>query len=207
MISCPVLHQSISNDSIPFLREPPVLGGKHQASPTSELLMRKPSAKKLKSTSSRRVCFESVSKADTGRVTLTDEEKELMWWNNETKFQAKLDSISFQKEQADDESSTYTAAFRQALHMCSSNAPLQGAPLISDSPVRGLEQRIFPELMQPRRRAVAMVLKAQRKLPKGASPEQKAALLCALSKKLTKPSRRVARLLAIGDATVAAELK
>jgi hypothetical protein len=179
----------------------------------SAKFLKMPEATKRKSRSPHKVRFETDSEnqifpeVDTGRVELTEEEKKLMWWDGGGRRRAKLHARAYKKELEEDEglSTSYGAKFHQALDMCLSKTLLQNVPLISNSSARGLEHQIFPELTESRHRAVRMVLMAQKQLPDKVTPDNQAALLSSVSKNLTRTSRRVARLLGIGDARVAAE--
>jgi hypothetical protein len=172
----------------------------------TELLLTIPVTKKQKLQSARRVGFDLLPQVDTRQVVLlTHEEKKLMWWDFDIRKEARLDALAYKEDNRGEGYLSYTSKFHAALHLCSSDGRLENVPLISDVPVRGLEQCMFPGLTHVRLLVVRKVLRAQRKLPAKSSPEQQALLLGAVSKKLTRPSRRVARLLGIGDARVAAE--
>ena len=102
--------------------------------------------------------------------------------------------------------------YHEALKLCSSTSdelkkggPLnpEDIPAISDTPVRGLEQRIFPETVAERQKIVARVVAAQKKLPEKLTADQKSKLLRAASQNLTRKSRMLARLYGIGDEKVA----
>jgi hypothetical protein len=164
-----------------------------------------PVAKKQKSRSTRRVRFDLLPQVDSRRVEPTHEEKMLMWWDSDIKKQPRQDGLAFKDN--DEGYLSYVSKFHQALNLCSSNGRLENVPLISDVPVRGLEQGMFPDLIHGRLLVVSKVLRAQRKLPAKTSPEQQALLLSLVSKNLTRPSRLLARLLGIGDARVAAETR
>jgi hypothetical protein len=167
-------------------------------------LLTLPVAKKHKSRSTRRVRFDLLPQVDTRRVELlTNEEKKLMWWDFDIKKQVRQDALAY-KDNGEGYIS-YISKFHEALHLCSSNGRLENVPLVSDVPVRGLEQSMFPHLIHARLLVVSKLLRAQSKLPANTSPEQQAFLLSAVSQNWTRPSRRVARLLGIGDARVAAE--
>ena len=75
---------------------------------------------------------------------------------------------------------------------------LRGTSL--DSPARGLEPIIFPNLKARRRHILKTVLKAQLRLPEKSSPEEKTALLSEVCLRLTRPSRQMARWLGAIDA-------
>jgi hypothetical protein len=189
-----------SRNEPPSLKEELVIGLERRTE-----LQTLPVAKKQKSRSTHRVRFDLLPQVDSRRVELTThEEKKLMWWNrSDIKKQARRDGLAYKDN--GEESLSYVSKFHQALHLCSSNGRLENVPLISDVPVRGLEQCLFPDLIHARLLVVSKVLRAQRKLPAKISPEQQALLLGVVSKNLTRPSRRVARLLGIGDARVAAD--
>jgi hypothetical protein len=164
-----------------------------------------PVAKDQKSRSASRVRFNLLPHVDTRRVELlTHEEKKLLWWDfDDIQKQARLDALAYKDN--GEGSLSYISKFHKAFHLCRSKGRLENVPLISDDPVRGLEQCLFPALIHARLLVVSKVLRAQIKLPAKTSPEQQALLLSAVSKNWTRPSRRVARLLGIGDARVAAE--
>ena len=143
---------------------------------------------------------------DMGRVEITKEERTLMFWDGSVRKRARRYAEAYRKEISREEgspASSYSSRFQKAYEMCSSNARLQNTPLISKSPTRGLEHQVFPESRKARVRVVRTLVAAQKKLPKKVSPDNQAELLSAVSKKLTRGSRRLARLLGIGDAKVA----
>jgi hypothetical protein len=146
----------------------------------------------------------------TARVELTEEEKTQMWWSNVSGLQRKNKQNEFKElVRQTSENEEYIAKFRQALDLCnnsSSKYPLQNVPLVSDCPARGIERVLFPELGQYRRQGVRTIVLAQSRLPPKMSLDLQQKLLGATSKRLSRPSRRLARLLGIGDAMVAAVL-
>lgn len=146
------------------------------------------------------------------RVELTEVEKVLMWWQPqevmEIKRRAKHTSHSYRHPRGENEDSPcdYHSKFASAVDMCTnSSGHMEGAPLLSNTPARGLEPYIFPEYhSQQRSKVVRSVLDAQTKLPSKLSADGRARVLNATSKHLTRPMRTLARLLAIGDARVVA---
>ena len=126
-----------------------------------------------------------------------------MWWDGEIKKKARLDGLAYKDN--GEGSISYVSKFHQALDLCSSTGRLENVPLISDVPVRGLEQCMFPGLTHARLLVDSKVPRAQRKLPPQSSPEQHALLSSAASKNLTRPSRRVSRFSGIGHPTAAAQ--
>jgi hypothetical protein len=147
---------------------------------TKELLIL-PVAKKQKSRSAHRVRFDLLPQVDTRRVELlTHEEKKLIWWDFDIKKQARLDALAFKDN--GEGSLSYISKFHEAFLLCSSIGRLENVPLISDIPVRGLEQCLFPDLIHARLQVVSKVLRAQIKLPANTSLEQQALLLSAVSK-------------------------
>jgi HD-GYP domain-containing protein (c-di-GMP phosphodiesterase class II) len=121
--------------------------------------------------------------------------------------------VNYNSSSDDDERSVtslsrhdFAEKYRQALDVCSSakTVPLpEDIPTISDTPIRGLEHRIFPETVMARQEVVKKVVAAQRKLPPGLTADQQSKLLRAASQNLTRKSRMLARLYGIGDAQVA----
>ena len=143
------------------------------------------------------------------RVALTTEEAASMWWQSEeaNSFKSRAKRAAKVYQTSEVASDSYSEKFKEALDICTnSSGQLENVPLVSNSPARGLENYIFPELVQQRKRVIRAVLNAQRKLPRGLSVDHRSKLLNATSKHLTRPSRRLARLLAIGDAKVVAEM-
>jgi hypothetical protein len=144
------------------------------------------------------------------RVELTEMEMVLMWWQPEEvmeiKLRAKRTSALYRHPRGEDDDSScdYHSKFASAVDMCTnSSGYMEGAPLLSNTPARGLEPYIFPEYhSQQRRKVVRSVLDAQKKLPSKLSADGRARVLNATSKHLTRPMRTLARLLAIGDARV-----
>jgi hypothetical protein len=145
-----------------------------------------------------------------------------LWIGNEGKRRAKAVVQHFKKALAeqqraehDDTTTTspppsfYLHHFQQALTITQSDGKLDSHLVRSismDSPARGLEHYILPNMNQSRRRVVKMILRAQSRLPPHTNPEQKAFLLREVSKNLSKPSRRIAQLLGIGDAKVLVDM-
>eukprot|EP00934_Nitzschia_sp_Nitz4_P008310 Nitzschia sp. Nitz4//scaffold230_size58257//36396//37061//NITZ4_006485-RA/size58257-processed-gene-0.101-mRNA-1//-1//CDS//3329543262//8300//frame0 len=167
------------------------------------------SNKKRRSKAKKQVRFNlESSQVDSNRVCLTQEECESMWFGRSTKKQALSEATVFRespKGSMDVDSRSYLACFKEALSTCHSDNKLEHLPPVSgDTSARGLEPLIFPEMVKIRRRATQMVLKAQERFPPGANRDQRAALLGSVSKSLSKPSRRMARILAVGDAKVVA---
>jgi hypothetical protein len=156
---------------------------------------------------------EIIPEIATGRVSLTQEEKTRMWWHggDDIKRRAKREAIKIRRasEGGGDEKyfSTYISNFRRALDECiTKSGRFEALPMVSGGPGRGLEQMIFSELSQWRYRFVRTLINAQKQLPATLPHDQKAHLLCATSKLLSRPSMRLARFMAIGDARVAARL-
>lgn len=174
-----------------------------------------PLKKKLKTRSQARVHFAVVDGSNEllctvygDRVELTEEEIELMWWKAEeaAHFRKRAKHVS-KVYQSAGTTCPYTVNFKRAIELCSTTAgSMENIPLVSNTPARGLEPYVFPELTSKRRKVVRTIVNAQRKLPDGLHPEQKAKLLNAASKSLTRSARRMSRILAIGDASVAAKI-
>ena len=150
---------------------------------------------------------------DCNRLELTYEERIQMWWQareyNSFKRKAKHIAKIYQTlGPLDEEQCDYVTRFRNAIDVCTnSSSHMDSVPLLSNTPTRGLEAYIFPQYHSERRKKVIKsVLRAQRKLPTTIDVDGRARLLNATSKHLTRPMRRLARLLAIGDARVAASL-
>lgn len=204
------MHQGIYNPQVPpglLLRSH---SSKHIRGTNQPLLQKRVSSRRLKSKPGKSVDFDLQGvQVDMNRAELTPEERHDMWFGRATKKQAMAAAAALREspeECLDEATHTYLACFQQALTTCHSNNKLEQLPPISiHSSARGLEPIIFPEMVQMRTRVVGLVLKAQRKLPPTATLDQRAALLRSVSKNLTKPSRRIARVLAVGDAAVVAE--
>jgi hypothetical protein len=148
-----------------------------------------------------------VRKAIYGRVTMTPEEKKALWWDKQLKKSARLAIRMYRHNRGSDGPSKeeFEQKFSQALALCRSNCEkMEAIPMLSDTPIRGLEQKIFPETVQARQEVIRKVVAAQHKLPKQLAPEQQSKLLRAASQNLTRSSRMMARLYGIGDANVAA---
>jgi hypothetical protein len=154
-----------------------------------------PVTKQQKSRLALKVRFDLLPQADT--------RQKLMWWDSNIDKQARLDAMAYKDNGKGFLS--YISKFHEALHLCSSIGHLEDVPMLSNFPVCGLEQCMFPGLIHARLRVVSKVLRAQIKLSLNKIPKQQALLLGVVSKNLTRPSRRVAQLLGIGDARVAAE--
>lgn len=160
--------------------------------------------------SSKMVSFDlSIIQEHFSRVEITDDDVCELWHGSETRRRAKADAAAFRgasrdAPENDIESCTYLEHFKQALTITQSNGKLDDLvrTMSVDSPARGLEPTIVPGLMEARRRRIAMILRAQKRLPPQATPEQKAYLLREVSRNLSTPSRRLAQLLGVGDAKV-----
>lgn len=147
----------------------------------------------------------------SSQLQITDDDIGLLWHGNETRKQARAAVLALRSEASkarqDEEPTTnsYVDHFKQALTLSQSpdgNMDNLSRNMSMDSPARGLEQSLFPEITEGRRRIIQKILKAQSRLPPHASPGQKGFLLREVSRHLTRPSRRLAQLLAVGDARV-----
>jgi hypothetical protein len=98
----------------------------------------------------------------------------------------------------------FTQRYRHVLQQVATNNMDEMEMNLSDSPIRGLEQHVFPEIMSAREAIIRKVVAAQDRLPKQLPPEQQSKLLRVASQNLTKGSRLLARLKGMGDASVAA---
>jgi hypothetical protein len=102
----------------------------------------------------------------------------------------------------------FNERYRQALDLLSNPAEsisVDDLPCnLSETAIRGLEPKVFPETVTERRGIVRKVVAAQDRLPEGLAPEQQSKLLRAVSQNLTRRSRLLARLYGMGDANVAA---
>lgn len=74
---------------------------------------------------------------------------------------------------------------------------------IANSGARGLEVLVVPQLVKDRKATIRSVLKAQSKFTEKMALDQKADILCATSRILSRETTLLARLLAKGDANVA----
>jgi hypothetical protein len=139
---------------------------------------------------------------------MDEEEKKALWWDNDLRKSSRHSIRMYMRNQHLDgiPKDEFEHRYRQAVTMCSSYcADITEIPLLSDTPIRGLEHKIFPDLINSRKDVVRKVVAAQHKLPKQLSPEQQSKLLRAVSQNLTRSSRMLARLYGIGDSTVAAD--
>ena len=159
------------------------------------------------------ICF-------TSELSL-EQERERCWWSKaELKQNAKNDVRAYRDANSRTCSSSQTQQgtqtdkneFSLAWKLCIENSRnhnfdiVEAVPLIPGQvPYRGLELCLFPELKRNRRYVISTFLKVQQKLPRQMSADQRDQALSAVSKKLTKPSKRIARLLGIGDANFVAE--
>ncbi len=143
---------------------------------------------------------------------ITDEEMRNMWYGIETRRQARATVVALKAQLStttskdeDQTTCSYIEHFQEALTVSQSpDGKLDSIlrKMSMDTPVRGLEHCMFPEIAHSRRRVIHKILRAQARLPPHASPGQRAFLLREVSMNLTRPSRRIAQLLAIGDAKV-----
>lgn len=185
---------------------------------TSENSATKVSCKKRKhSTCFRRVHFQQdpdsrrvIRKSIYGRASLTDEEKKTLWWDKQPLRHSVRQSIRMFKsnKHCDGHScEEFTQSYRRARELCRNSNAVGMEELqmnLSDAPIRGLEQKIFPDTVAARQEIIRKVVAAQDKLPSHLPPEQQSKLLRAASQNLTRGSRMLARLNGMGDATVAA---
>mmetsp|Transcript_21104 Transcript_21104/g.32239 ORF Transcript_21104/g.32239 Transcript_21104/m.32239 type:complete len:220 (-) Transcript_21104:29-688(-) len=153
----------------------------------------------------RSVRFDLTPRCHFGRVELTIEEKHQMFWNAaDIKRQARLEALLYLKNNHYLENSTtpYETIYNEALHTCCSIGRIENAHsiILSVSGCRGLEQFIVQGISKTRGEVVRRVLKAQSMLPAKLDRHQQAILLCGVSKNLTRSSRRMGQLFAIGDA-------
>lgn len=161
----------------------------------------------------RNVTFDlNLVREYSSQLEITSEDMGILWHGSETRKRARATVVALRSEaskapQGDEPATTnsYIDYFQQALTL--SNTPDGNvdnllSKMSMDSPARGLEQSLFPEITEGRRRVIQKILKAQSRLPPHASPGQKAFLLREVSRHLTRPSRRLAQLLAVGDAKV-----
>jgi hypothetical protein len=189
---------------------------------------RKVASHKRQRSSRKRVTFDlnmtsgagSLNERRIEEVLVSREQLKDLWIGNESKRRAKTvvdrfkQTLAKEKEATETEdntsvcSSSYLNHFQQALTITQSDEKLDSLvrAISMDSPARGLEHFILPHVNQTRRRAVKLILRAQSRLPSHTPPEQKAFLLREVSKNLSKPSRRIAQLLGIGDAKVLVDM-
>ena len=200
--------------------------------PTTKKLLKKEEARSVSSSSSsssskkRRRSFISKSIHDFKRVHFNmtpsvisfsaeqEEEDNLNRWYTpdqtaEFKKRAKRNASVFFQVVGYGDAQKHLENFEIALSMCSDTTVdrLENVPLVSNSPVRGLENYLFPQLNKRRRCLVRGIVRSQKRFPEGLEADQKVKLLAATSKKLTLPSRRLARVLGIGDANVSSSLQ
>jgi hypothetical protein len=173
--------------------------------------------KRKHSTCFRRVHFQQdfasqrvIRKCIYGRVSLTEEEKKALWWDKRLLRQSVRHSIVMFKSNEHCEGPSceeFARCYRRARELCG-NANSVGMEelqvYLRDIPIRGLEQKMFPETVSARQEIIRKVLTAQDKLPSHLPPEQQSKLLRAASQNLTRGSRMLARFHGIGDAAVAA---
>lgn len=98
--------------------------------------------------------------------------------------------------------SSVTSVSSKAQEGSSSTSRSRTIPQILEDPcaARGLEPILFPPLVEERKKVRRIVLNAQTKLPKNATPAQQAALLAAVATRVSRPSRKMAFLLGASDA-------
>ncbi|KAG7364082.1 hypothetical protein IV203_037284 [Nitzschia inconspicua] len=156
--------------------------------------------------SSRRV----LRKCIYGRATLTNEEKKALWWDKQSLRASVRQSIRMFKSNEHCEGPSFeefSQRYLRARELCGNSNSVGMEELqfnLSDSPVRGLEQKIFPGTVRARQDIIRKVVAAQDKLPSHLPKEQQSKLLRAASQNLTRGSRMIARLNGIGDAGAAA---
>lgn len=155
-----------------------------------------------------------VRRSVYGRVTLTEDEKKALWWDKPTLRKSVKHSLRMFKYNEHCEGPSFDEFLHGYRHVLekvgSDNAAVAMEDIelnLSDSPVRGLEQQIFPETLWNREAVIRKVVAAQDMLPDNLAPEQQSKLLRAASQNLTKGSRLIARLKGMGDASIAAALE
>jgi hypothetical protein len=154
---------------------------------------------------SRRV----IRKCIYGRANLTEEEKRAQWWDKQPLRKSVRNSIRMFQSDEHCEGPSYeefARCYRQARQQCTNSNPVGMEELqinLSDVPIRGLEQKIFPETVSARQDIIRKVVAAQDKLPSHLPPDQQSKLLRAASQNLTRGSRMLARLHGMGDAAAA----
>ena len=140
------------------------------------------------------------------QIIITEEEERAMWWSHEEglDFKRRAKKASKAHQEVD-----YITKFKVAWKACcsESSSSLDNIPLLSNTPTRGLEMYMFPqEIFKHRQRVIRSVLNAQAQIPAKMKAEHRAQLLGAASKRLSRPMRRLSRVLAIGDARVSSEV-
>ena len=190
------------------------LSNNQQQAPSSSSCCSEPQLKKRKL-----VAFDLTARMYVGRAQLTEKETEDMFWHSaDTKHQAKKDALLYRKQHRDPSSSSsssstttttpYEETYNCALGLCSSSGriPMEKVPLmaISTSSYRGLEPFLVRRMNETRLSNVRRILKAQSMLPTSLDADRQAALLCSVSKNLTRSSRRMGQLLAMADLAAAA---
>ena len=140
------------------------------------------------------------------QIIITEEEEQAMWWHHDDTADFKKRARRASKVYQDDD---YATKFKETWEVCrsESSAHLENMPFLPNIRARGLEMYMFPEeMVKGRQRVIRSVLNAQAKIPASMNPEHRAQLLSAATKRLTRPMRRLSRVLAIGDARVAAQI-
>ena len=144
-----------------------------------------------------------------GRVSLTEEEKQALWWDKPSLRKSVKQSLREFKANVHSEGPSFeefSQRYRFVMEKVASNT-MEGdtdTVNLSDFPCRGLEQHIFPETMACKESIIRKVVAAQDRLPIQLPPEQQAKMLRVASQTLTKTSRALARLKGMGDASIAA---
>jgi hypothetical protein len=133
-----------------------------------------------------------------------------MWWNHD-ECQAICDDARSVSEFYSTKRSDYTQSFLSVhsfLCRCEDNQAVdQELSLISHTSARGLEVYIFPILNRFRNKAVQDILRAQANLPHHLDIDKKHRMLSAKSKLLSRPARKLAKVLGDGDALVAMKIQ
>lgn len=102
----------------------------------------------------------------------------------------------------------FAQRYRRARELCNGTVGTEELHqnLLSHAPIRGLEQKIFPETVVARQEIIRKVVAAQDKLPSQLPPELQSKLLRVASQNLSRGSRMLARWNGMSDASAAAAL-
>jgi hypothetical protein len=133
-----------------------------------------------------------------------------LWWNND-ECQAICDNARSVSEFYSTKRSDYTHRFLSVhsfLCRCEDDQVVdKELSLISQTSARGLEVYIFPILNRFRNKAVQDILRAQANVPPHLDMDKKQRMLSAKSKLLSRPARKLAKVLGDGDAIVAMKIQ
>lgn len=133
---------------------------------------------------------------------ITPEDCEILWYKSSEfkyfrKYCKKLATIAAASKYGKDFAKTYKACAK------TESVDMEKYSKIANSAARGMEAMVSTQMVKDRKDAIRSVLKAQSKLPADMTDHERAIILSATSRVLSRHARILARILGTGDANVA----